>query len=109
MPHFDEFGGDEWVCQICGKIQNSRVIPVWRTDVTGHESAGNVCPKCMELHERSGLTSGNLRELAQHVTGHGDRCSYNSPISLAEHCQRESGGLTGEALKRYINRYYGHG
>lgn len=30
------------------------------------------------------------------------------PISLAEHCRQESGGLEGMALTRYINRYYGH-
>lgn len=51
MPHFDEFGGDMWMCQVCGKEQNSRVQSTWRPDITGSESAGNVCPVCLKHHE----------------------------------------------------------
>ncbi len=29
-------------------------------------------------------------------------------LSVFEHCRQES-GLTGVALKQYVNRYYGHG
>jgi len=32
----------------------------------------------------------------------------DEPMSLYEYCHKESGGLTGQALKDYINRYYGH-
>lgn len=86
MPHFDEFGGDTWICQAPGhqgnRVQSSRVPSAWRTDITGHESAGNVCSSCIAKHD-------------------------NAPLSLYEHCRRES-GLTGAALDRYVNRYYGH-
>jgi rubrerythrin len=47
MPHFDAYGGDEWICQVCGRVQDSRVESVWRPDITGHKGAGNVCPKCL--------------------------------------------------------------
>jgi len=30
------------------------------------------------------------------------------PMSLHEYCKIESGGLTGQALKQYISKYYGH-
>ena len=33
----------------------------------------------------------------------------STPMSLCEYCRIESGGLEGEALRKYINRYYGHG
>lgn len=81
MPTFDEFGGDEWICQVCGKIQSSQVESEWRPDITGHKSAGNVCPICVLAYE-------------------------NKPMSLYEHCRRES-GLQGQALREYINRHYG--
>jgi hypothetical protein len=88
MPHFDQYGGDEWICQVCGRVQSSRVGFGWRPDITNNTSAGNVCPTCLKRYtERQAAT----------------------PISLAEHCRRESGGLTGTALNRYINRYYGFG
>lgn len=32
----------------------------------------------------------------------------DAPMSLYEYCHEESGGLTGQALVNYINRYYGH-
>jgi rubrerythrin len=52
MPHFDEYGGDTWICQVCGKIKNSLVPSVWRPDITGHKSAGNVCPDCLRIYEK---------------------------------------------------------
>jgi hypothetical protein len=51
MPHFDEFGGDEWICQAPNhkgnRVQNSRVDSEWRPDITGLPGAGNVCPVCL--------------------------------------------------------------
>lgn len=97
MPHFDEYGGDEWICQICGRVHDSTVKSVWNSKATGNVTAGNVCPRCMRAFDETGLTGDRLRE---YVRG---------PMSLAEHCRRESGGLTGEALRQYMNRYYGTG
>jgi len=54
-------------------------------DSTWVKGLGNVCPTCMGKEPGNGL------------------------LSLEEHCRIESGGLTGPALDRYINRYYGHG
>jgi hypothetical protein len=102
MPHFDEYGGDEWICQICGKIQNSQVQSEWSLDITQNESAGNICPRCKKVHDQTGLKGEALRKAIQ------GKVTPTGPISLYEHCRRES-GLEGMALQRYINRYYGHG
>lgn len=84
MPHFSDEGNDTYICQKCARIFDSVKYPSeWRPDITGKESAGNVCPSCVAKHSQ--------------------------PISLHEHCHRESGGLTGQALDRYVNRHYGHG
>lgn len=86
MPHFSKSGHDEVICQKCTRIVDTGKESVdWRPDITGSQSAGNVCGFCVIEHERS-----------------------NEVVSLYEHCRRES-GLTGAALDRYINRYYGHG
>lgn len=88
MPHFDEFGGDEWICQTCTKIFNSKVESTWIDKAEGGLKHGNACPDCVVAHDLQSLEEG--------------------PTSLREYCQEESGGLTGVALDRYINRYYGH-
>lgn len=49
------------------------------------------------LPEPSALT----HETVKHI-------EIDEPMSLYEHCRIESGGLEGQALKNYINRYYGH-
>lgn len=55
MPHFDQYGGDEWICQAPNhsgnRIQNSRVVSTWRPDITGHLNAGNTCPPCVRTFE----------------------------------------------------------
>jgi hypothetical protein len=63
MPHFDAFGGDEWICQICYQTKDSKTNSVWRKDITENESAGNVCPDCMRTHKNSGLIGQALRRL----------------------------------------------
>ena len=98
MPHFDEDGYDTWICQICAKVYSSgKVNSEWRTDITGNEHAGNVCPNCIEAHKDTKRVGERLRAAVQ-----------KGPMSLYEHCRIES-GLTGKALDDYINRYYGHG
>lgn len=48
MPHFDTNGADTYICQKCARIFNSvKYPPTWRPDITGHKSAGNVCPACL--------------------------------------------------------------
>lgn len=51
MPHFSSCcpGADEYICQVCGGIRCSGCQPSsWRPDITGHKSAGNICPKCLK-------------------------------------------------------------
>jgi len=108
MPHFSTCRktencryADTWICQLCGNIYcGGCVDSQWRPDLTGHESAGNVCPAC--LSKATPPAQGPVRfqdeAIAQREEG---------PMSLYEHCKRES-GLEGAALNRYIQRYYGH-
>jgi rubrerythrin len=51
MPHFDENGYETWICQVCKRVYNTTVHPEWRPDITGHPSAGNVCPSCIAKHD----------------------------------------------------------
>src|SRR5438105_1982930 len=50
MPHFDEYGGDQWMCQgpnhKGNRVQNSRVNSTWFTPVPGRQFGGNLCPSC---------------------------------------------------------------
>lgn len=70
--------------------------------VTGHRfAAGTRIVRCPGGYTVApGVTPAAAVKMAAHWAG---------PVSLEEHCRRESGGLTGVALTRYINRYYGHG
>lgn len=82
MPHFSSCcpDADEYLCQKCGKSRCGKCYPSeWRPDLTGHKSFGNVCPDCVQ------------------------------PMSLYDHCKQESGLTDPTAIKRYMNRYYGHG
>jgi hypothetical protein len=50
MPHFSNCcpNADTWICQVCAKIYcGGCVRSEWRPDITGHESAGNVCLTCL--------------------------------------------------------------
>lgn len=63
MPHFCNCGNtgcENYVCQVCGRIKCSTEQPsVWRPDITGHKSAGNVCPMCLKKYEeRTGTNNG---------------------------------------------------
>lgn len=97
---------DDYICQICAVIKTDH--SEWRPDVTGNKSAGNVCESCMKVHNETKLVGEELRARV----GFGRRSSVRQferrqeqPMSLHEHCRRES-GLTGTALERYITRYY---
>lgn len=84
MPHFDEHGRDTVICQLCGRTVSEAT---WRPDLTRNKSAGNVCAACVAKSKEPRRAEPLL--------------------SLYEHCRLES-GLSGEALREYINRYYGH-
>ena len=61
MPHFSKCcpGSDDYICQVCGKIRCSGCKPsVWRTDITGYPSAGNVCPECLKAY----IANSKVRE-----------------------------------------------
>jgi hypothetical protein len=59
MPYFDEFGGDEWICQLCARIYNSRVQSTWMKPVPGKQVDGNVCPSCVKTHNEA--TTNHLK------------------------------------------------
>ena len=107
MPHFDEDGNDTWICQICGQIQKHNASYTWAPEITGHTSAGATCGKCVEVHKETQLIGDALRARVSRTGGL--NIEREAPISLYEHCRIESGGLTGQALQNYNNRYYGHG
>jgi len=103
MPRFSETGHDMALCQICGRdVDTGKEKVEWREDITGSERAGNVCQFCVNDHTRTKLVGDGLRSIVRHKR-------REPPLSLHEHCRRESGGLEGDALRRYIHRYYGHG
>jgi hypothetical protein len=82
MARFSEDGNDMYICQICGRdLDSVKHQPVWRA------GTGNVCPSCQQTK----VTMGER------------------PISLFDHCQRESGLIDPEAIRRYMSRHYGHG
>jgi hypothetical protein len=93
MPHFSPSGHDMVLCQVCGRdIDTSKEKVVWRPDITGHKSAGNVCAACLSHH-------GSKSEVM----------TRGGPISLYEHCKQESGLTNHREIMAYLNRHYGHG
>lgn len=101
MPTFGPNGRDEFICQKCARVlESTDLYPQWRPDITGNESAGNVCMQCIrqhDAHDKAIQDAGSQKVLDA------------TPMSLTDYCRQESGGLEGAALTRYINRYYGHG
>ena len=97
MPHFSSCcpGADEYICQMCTKIFCIKCNPSsWRPDITGHKSAGNVCPDCLKKFEPHKVM---------------ENCLLNKPMSLFDHCKEESGLTNVNQINQYMNRYYGHG
>lgn len=90
MPHFDADGNGTWICQVCARIFPDTVPANWLPIARRKDkSCGNVCPNCTKMGKNF------------------DNTDSEAPISLHEHCRRES-GLEGQALRNYINRHYGH-
>lgn len=88
MPHWDDQGREEWVCQKAGHICTGKSTWVERDSELAKKLKchGNVCDRCLKFYQ-----------------------AYYAPVmSVREHCKIES-GLDGPALDAYINRYYGHG
>jgi hypothetical protein len=69
----------------------------WRPDITGRPSAGNVCPECVKAHE------------ARKIVGRPVITETDRPMNLFDYCRQESGLTEPEAIRRYMNRHYGHG
>lgn len=52
MPHFSQEGHDIVLCQLCARKLNTGVErPQSRPDLTGNESAANVCNTCVEASD----------------------------------------------------------
>ena len=64
MPHFcSKCGADTYLCQVCHRAMCSREYPsIWRPDITGHSSAGNVCPSCVKKAETLSDQKVNYRK-----------------------------------------------
>jgi len=103
MPHFSESGNDTYICQKCTRVFDSvKYPPVW--SFGDGVPRGNICPNC-----RRGTCMELITDDGKHAVS--ERRAFardKRPISLHEHCRRES-GLTGMALERYVQRHYGHG
>ena len=81
MPHWDDDGNQQWVCQ--------RGAHICTGPSTWVEGEGNVCPSCLDKPKHQ-------------------KQPPKPPMSMFEHCRRES-GLSGNALRQYVNRHYGFG
>ncbi len=104
MPHFNEDGDATWLCQRCAMVYTDKFHSTWVDRGTELAATlgchGNVCDNCLP---------GNMFDRAlERVCKPEWTPNFDRPISLHEHCRRES-GLDGPALERYINRHYGHG
>ncbi len=89
MPHWDANGNEQWVCQKGAHVCIGKYTWVDHGSELAKKLGchGNVCDRCMAEQTKK----------ADH------------PISLMEYCKIESGGLEGQDLMNYVNRYYGHG
>lgn len=71
MPHFSPKGNDTYICQRCARVFDSIESPsYWRTEITGCESAGNVCEACRDAHDEffEWVYSRLLPEMNAHET-----------------------------------------
>jgi hypothetical protein len=107
MPHFDEQGREQWVCQKGGHICTGKSTWV----EVGSELAkklgfrgGNICDRCLNAADENRTIS---HDHPRNCTC--DLCT-DRPMDLIEYASRESGHPIGSpALRAYVNRYYGHG
>jgi hypothetical protein len=87
MPHFcsNHHPCGDYICQVCATIHCEMCDgkkSYWMK-IPNKSFRGNVCPKCVERLE--------------------------APISLFEHCRKESGLTDPDSINRYMQRHYGHG
>lgn len=98
--------------RLCRPFQNRKAgAHYW--DVNTGQDAGpptnlefnpeGICPR----HRLQTRQSQPYR--ARHLHLRGTPQKEEGLMNLVEYCRIESGGLTGQALQDYINRYYGHG
>lgn len=58
-------GNDMYICQVCGRdLDSVKFPPQWRPDITGRNSAGNVCPPCVQIDVQERCK--NNKEIIQH-------------------------------------------
>jgi hypothetical protein len=71
MPHFNAAGHDTYICQVCTGIFDAvTATATWRPDITGHVSAGNVCPGCLAAAcKPSGTPAGPAAAFAARYAG----------------------------------------
>lgn len=96
MPHFDEYGGDEWICQICTNVFNSKVESTWMR-IPGREFEGNVCPTCSanlkaperpryrQTYQRPARRPRRLNLPAGENESGGGRLDYREPINRLDY------------------------
>ena len=138
MPHFDANGNEEWVCQkgghictgpstwvkglgnVCPKCLSGDkgLVAANAAAKKGHESelSDETRAKLSALPNEEKAESNRKAEMKMHDAlrksfeeARAAKGRKGALVSLTEHCRQESGGLTGPALDRYINRHYGHG
>jgi hypothetical protein len=62
---FCSCGQDTYLCQVCAReLCGAQLPPAWRPDLTGHTSAGNICPKCLADKLAAKLAATPLGKLA---------------------------------------------
>lgn len=133
MPRFSDCceNCDMFICQVCAVDKCSGCKFGERidlTNITGFKGTGNVCSSC--LPKVAGKPATDQKPIVARYAGVCTECNERFTagtdilwskakgsrhaecpvklVSLHEYCREESGGLTGVALERYINRYYGH-
>lgn len=124
---------DTYLCQVCLTVHCEmcdKAKSKWMK-IPGKQREGNVCPECQKKMEEvtyieeaevyscnnCGAYSSTPQTIAHIATckrGEAKRWERhyqegNEQISLFEHCRRESGYQNDAAVRRYMNRHYGHG
>lgn len=68
MPHWDEHGREEWVCQKGGHICTGESTWVERNSPLSLELKchGNVCEDCLDRHERTKVLNEDLKRYPDH-------------------------------------------
>ena len=83
----------------CNKCGNYPIIKIVET-TTDELIIEPACPKCGGETHFEKVRRVEEEEIVQKV---------EQPISLFEHCRRESGLTNRQDIMRYLNRHYGHG